>query len=377
MIRPTWSGRLAHDLQNRGLSAWLLCGALWTFYVVLYFGVPYTHPQGGLESFQAWLYQNATLHLDAWGARLSFGRDEGHIYRGDRWTLYALLYTLAMAIGGAWMFHRYAHNRYQVVRTACVLSVQVSFAFAVPILLKFFGHPEYYFSYLWPLKIEYLDPRNFAYFGEALVLYAFAASLIVTPLLGVFYGKRWYCSWVCGCGGLANTFGEPWRHLSQKSARAWAVEKVSVYAVLVVALASTTLWFTASWFPQDSTLAAWADTTRTYYGLIVVAALSGAIGTALYPIGGTRVWCRYFCPMAAMLGLIQRAGRFRIRVKRDMCISCGLCTKYCEMGIDVRAYAQRNEDFVRAACVGCGLCEEVCPRDVLRLENGRITWKRT
>ena len=43
------------------------------------------------------------------------------------------------------------------------------------------------------------------------------------------------------------------------------------------------------------------------------------------------------------------------------------------MGIDVRSYAQRGQDIVRASCVGCGICAEVCPRGVLRLENG--DWK--
>ncbi len=52
-----------------------------------------------------------------------------------------------------------------------------------------------------------------------------------------------------------------------------------------------------------------------------------------------------------------------------MCISCGLCSKYCEMGIDVRSYAQANQSFTRAACVGCGMCAEVCPRGVLALES--------
>ncbi len=54
-----------------------------------------------------------------------------------------------------------------------------------------------------------------------------------------------------------------------------------------------------------------------------------------------------------------------------MCISCGLCSKYCEMGIDVRSYAQANQSFTRASCVGCGLCAEVCPRGVLALESRR------
>ncbi|RME22207.1 MAG: FeS-binding protein, partial [Candidatus Zixiibacteriota bacterium] len=66
---------------------------------------------------------------------------------------------------------------------------------------------------------------------------------------------------------------------------------------------------------------------------------------------------------------IQKFGRFRITVKPDMCISCGNCSTYCEMGIDVRAYAQTNRSFKRAACVGCGLCAHVCPRGVLKLEN--------
>ena len=40
---------------------------------------------------------------------------------------------------------------------------------------------------------------------------------------------------------------------------------------------------------------------------------------------------------------------------KDMCISCGNCSTYCEMGIDVRAYAMANQTFTRASCVGCGL----------------------
>jgi ferredoxin len=39
------------------------------------------------------------------------------------------------------------------------------------------------------------------------------------------------------------------------------------------------------------------------------------------------------------------------------------------MGIDVKAYAQRGENIVRASCVGCGICSAVCPRGVLKLEN--------
>ena len=47
------------------------------------------------------------------------------------------------------------------------------------------------------------------------------------------------------------------------------------------------------------------------------------------------------------------------------------------MGIDVRAYAQKGQNIVRASCVGCGVCSAVCPRGVLKLENGPDNTKRT
>ena len=40
------------------------------------------------------------------------------------------------------------------------------------------------------------------------------------------------------------------------------------------------------------------------------------------------------------------------------------------MGIDVRSYAMRGDNIVRASCVGCGVCAAVCPRGVLKLEGG-------
>jgi polyferredoxin len=120
-----------------------------------------------------------------------------------------------------------------------------------------------------------------------------------------------------------------------------------------------------------------AEALRSTYGVLIGAIFSGVIGTGFYPVFGNRVWCRFGCPMAAILGFQQRLfSRFRITTNGGQCISCGNCSTYCEMGIDVRAYAQKGENIVRSSCVGCGICSAVCPRGVLKLENdsmnGRI-----
>ena len=109
---------------------------------------------------------------------------------------------------------------------------------------------------------------------------------------------------------------------------------------------------------------------RQPYGFLIGSIFSGVIGTGFYPIMGNRVWCRFGCPLAAYLGIVQRfKSRFRITTNGGQCISCGNCSTYCEMGIDVRWYAQRGQNIVRSSCVGCGVCSAVCPRGVLNLEN--------
>jgi ferredoxin-type protein NapH len=389
MRRQGLAGWLHNDVTHRGVTAWLVSGALISFYLILYF--QQTFDQG--------------RRLDLLAQRIFAFLPES--YEPTRWTLYGGLYSLAIVSGGLWMLWKYRHNRYQVIRTLVVMFVQVSFGFSVPILLKIMGQPEYYFTYFWPLKFDYFLPQTIINQPLPFVLYSFLGSLVLVPVMTLLYGKRWYCSWVCGCGGLANTFGEPWRHLSQKSQAAWNFEKVSIHTVVALSLVVTSFWALGHFAESEVRLAcglgslwgaaapaecveslppgslvAWyygtalygvMDFCRRYYGIIVLSVLSGVVGTGLYPLGGTRLWCRYFCPMAGFLGMIQKLGRFRIRVKKEMCISCGLCTEYCEMGIDVRAYAQAGRSFTRASCVGCGLCAEVCPRGVLRLEN---EWKR-
>lgn len=296
----------------------------------------------------------------------------------DRWFLYGSLYTLAVVVMGVRMAMKYRHNRYQLVRTASVMFFQFGFAWLLPGWLRRWNEPEHYFSYFWPLKPEYLYPAQVQGWvdrgGWSWVMLAagILGSFVLTPVLTHYYGKRWYCSWVCGCGGLAETLGDPWRQLSSKSTWAWRLERVTIHSVLVLVVATTALLWAQSVYGGEGLRLA-AGGFKRWYGFFIGALFSGVVGVGFYPILGSRVWCRFGCPMAAILGLIQRFySRFRITTNGGQCISCGNCSTYCEMGIDVRAYAQRGDHVVRASCVGCGVCAAVCPRGVLKLESGPV-----
>ncbi len=294
----------------------------------------------------------------------------------SQWFLYGLLYTVIVIVMGVRMIAKYRHNNYQVVRTLSVMFFQTCIAFILPEILVRLNQPYFDFKNIWPLDYDFFFDWNLNTLMESgslgifMLVWGVVLTVIGVPLITYFFGKRWYCSWVCGCGGLAETMGDPFRQLSDKSLKAWKYERWIIHSVLAFAVVMTILVLYTYFTGAYNVLFLNSDTVRTWYGFLIGSAFAGVVGTGFYPLMGNRTWCRFGCPLAAYLGLVQKfKSRFRITVNGGQCISCGNCSTYCEMGIDVRHYAQRGQDVVRSSCVGCGVCAAVCPRGVLRLEN--------
>ncbi|MDZ4749195.1 MAG: 4Fe-4S dicluster domain-containing protein [Saprospiraceae bacterium] len=274
---------------------------------------------------------------------------------------------------------KYKGNRYQQIRTVSVKFFQLCFAFLIPEVLERLHQPSMDLKNMWLLNYYFFFDWNLdkllqgGTLGLFMLGWSIALILVISPVLTYYFGKRWYCSWVCGCGGLAETAGDPFRHLADTSLKAWKIERWMVYSVLVCVVVMSMMVLCTYFSGNSQVLFLNSYTLREGYGFMIGAIFSGVIGVGFYPLLGPRVWCRFGCPMAAILGLQQRYfSRFRITTNGGQCISCGNCSTYCEMGIDVRAYAQRGQNIVRASCVGCGICADVCPRGVLKLENGSV-----
>ena len=59
-----------------------------------------------------------------------------------------------------------------------------------------------------------------------------------------------------------------------------------------------------------------------WHGFVIGFGFSGVVGVGFYPLMGSRVWCRFGCPQAAILGLFQRKkSKFRITTNGGQCIS--------------------------------------------------------
>ncbi len=341
---------------GRGWVAYVTFGWLVGFYILLYFFPDY---------IISWVYPVDPLSQVLSGNMAS------------QWFLYGTMYTSVMLVMGAKMYIKYRHNRYQMVRTTSVLFFQVAFAFALPELLVQMNQPYMDFKNIWPLDYDFFFDWNIngliasGGIGIFMLGWGIALTAIAVPVFVYFFGKRWYCSWVCGCGGLAETLGDPYRQHSDKSLGAWKLERWLIHGVLVFAIIMTGATLYTYFTGASSVFGIGTYDLQSYYGFLIGSVFAGVIGTGFYPIFGNRVWCRFGCPLAAYLGLVQKfKSRFRITTNGGQCISCGNCSTYCEQGIDVRWYAQRGQNIVRSSCVGCGVCAAVCPRGVLKLENG-------
>jgi len=294
----------------------------------------------------------------------------------SQWFLYGFMYCLIVSVMGIRMIAKYRHNKYQILRTFSVTFFQIAFAFLIPEILVRLNQPWYDFKNIWPLNYTFFFDYNLdtlmssGGLGIFMLVWGIVLILIGVPVITYFFGKRWYCSWVCGCGGLAETMGDPFRQLSDKSLRAWRFERYTIHGVLMFAIVMTIAVLYTYFSGSEKILFLNSNSIRSWYGFLIGSAFAGVVGTGFYPLMGNRMWCRFGCPLAAYLGLVQKfKSRFRITTNGGQCISCGNCSTYCEMGIDVRWYAQRGQDIVRSSCVGCGVCSAVCPRGVLRLEN--------
>jgi len=346
-----------HDsATNRGWIAWLVLVYLVLFYLVLYFNADYV--------------VNWTFILDPISNALNGGD-------ASQWFVYGFLYCTIMITMAVRMYIKYRHNKYQIVRTTSVLFFQIVFAFLIPEIMSSLGKPGYDFKNAFPLDYDFFFEWNLQSLTESgglgifILVWGVVLTLVIVPVMVYFFGKRWYCSWVCGCGGLAETLGDPYRQHSNKTMKAWKLERWLIHSVLAFSLMMTLVTLYCYFTGAESLLGINTQWIKDTYSFLIGAWFAGVIGTGFYPIFGNRVWCRFGCPLAAYLGFVQRfKSRFRITTNGGQCISCGNCSTYCEQGIDVRAYAQKGENIVRSSCVGCGVCSAVCPRGVLKLENG-------
>lgn len=196
----------------------------------------------------------------------------------------------------------------------------------------------------------------------------FLQTFVIIPLIIYRWGKGAYCGWICSCGALAETMGDAHRH-KMPHGPFW--NKLNMLGQVILWVAMLMMLFRIiGWIWPASVFNTMFDylfskTPIMNYKYVVDFWLAGVLGVGLYFHFSGRMWCRFACPLAALMHIYTRFSRFRIFSDKKKCISCNVCTSVCHQGIDVMSFANKGRPMEDPECVRCSACVQSCPTGVL------------
>jgi len=389
-------------------SAWVTLIGFLLFCVWMYhWKAPYAIPFGWeLPNWLAWNPGN----LWDWIAARSGNYFEqegtfGHtlkISASGRSFYYTFAYALCVTIFGIRRIKR-RKTPYVTRQTLTLTAIQVLPLFIIPeLILPYMGHnglfgggvgkwfadtffPEvayghgreywraYGFILAWPLMVWNWF-TNEPLWGWLIV--GFLQTFVIIPLIIYRWGKGAYCGWICSCGALAETMGDAHRHKMPHGPFWNRFNMVGQFFLLFAVVLM--VFRIIAWISPDS----WAQQGFDWglkklpivnYAYMVDLIWAGILGVALYFHFSGRVWCRFACPLAALMHIYSRFSQFRILSDKKKCISCNVCTSVCHQGIDIMNFANKGLPMEDPQCVRCSACVQSCPTGVLTF--GRINRK--
>jgi polyferredoxin len=84
-----------------------------------------------------------------------------------------------------------------------------------------------------------------------------------------------------------------------------------------------------------------------------------------FALKDNRAFCKYLCPITAILKITSRFSFLKIEGDREKCTQCGTCVKACPMDINIQEYVRRGERVLSTECIFCLTCTTVCPEGTL------------
>jgi thioredoxin reductase/ferredoxin len=315
--------------------------------------------------------------------------------RSDPGFTFALIYTTVICVFGVRRMRR-RKTPYVNLQTSTLIAIQVIPLFILPYMVfpwmyangwftsggfgQWFGMtflsdgqggpPDQFwrsfgFILAWPLFIYNI-------FTEApiwgWIIFGFIQTFVIIPLIVWRWGKGAYCGWICSCGAMAETLGDQHRQKMPHGPIWNRLNMIGQWILLIafVLLALRVIGWVTPWTGFDKMVAGFIDKNELLsYKVLIDLWLAGAVGYGFYFHLSGRTWCRFACPLAALMHIYARFTQFRIFSNKKKCISCNVCTTVCHMGIDVMNFANKGLPLEDPECVRCSACVQSCPTGVL------------
>jgi polyferredoxin len=172
--------------------------------------------------------------------------------------------------------------------------------------------------------------------------------------------KKSFCSWVCPFGSVSEWLGRLGRKVLRRDVkvppRADRILMNLRYVVLVAVVVLTwTVWqFDLGFRAYDPfyILFSWGGHGTFPWSFAILAGVLVLVFVVPF------AWCRYLCPLGAVMDPLSRLGVLRVRRKAAACESCGGCDAVCPHRIPVASVAE----VTARNCTNCLECIVSCSK---------------
>ena len=205
------------------------------------------------------------------------------------------------------------------------------------------------------------------------VIVVSVASALILLVLTVLAG-RIFCGWLCPFGFVLDLVGKIFpKKLELPS---FLRARMTKYGVLAASVGGSY----ALGFQAFCTVCPIGTLCRSHgvqgffrgYELAILPAV------AILESGEKRGWCRYFCPVGALLALVTKLGFIKIVIGAHKCkkFSCMRCADVCPTGIIDRNQLTEgiSPKLPMGECILCMRCLDQCPYSAVKI---RFRWQRT
>jgi polyferredoxin len=196
---------------------------------------------------------------------------------------------------------------------------------------------------------------------------------IVVFISALLLGRA-FCGWFCWFGGYLELvewgIGDklrvkiPRRMLLYLGAIPFVGLALKVYSALLV---NWLQGFPATFTFRLADVEPWGG-QQTGISILITLILYGPV---LLFVFGRRAWCRYLCPIGALLKVFGSGFLGKVRLVSDECLGCGKCNRSCDMQVDVMGELETHGEVRSLNCIRCLKCTEECPPGAIAFSLSR------
>lgn len=195
--------------------------------------------------------------------------------------------------------------------------------------------------------------------------------LLGLVLMGILL-KSGFCGWICPFGTVQEWLGKLGKKLfglnKDKSPVPERVDRVGRYmkyplfVIIIIATIVSGRMIFREWDPFIAFFhMGFGELPWTAYMVLIVVLLG-----SLFII---RFWCRYFCPLAVIVGFIGKLGLYKIECDTEKCVDCQKCEKLCPMDLSISGQG-RITTVECNSCLDCLESKDIKDAIHLRLPKG-------